>query len=158
MKSALFALALIGIQALASHAMASGRILHVSRHSGYVPPQYTYAVECDFYETQLVRRWMIGGTGNWQGESKAIRFIDFVANASAAQSLIQQAAQGQLLKTDGPTDGPSLVVTGIIEGDVVDQHVKILRDYSDTVFTNSAHGTNALIDLAVKNCEAPVIR
>lgn len=158
MKSALFALALIGTQALASHAMASGRILHVSRHSGYVPPEYAYALECDFYDTQVVRRWMIGGTGQWNGNTAPIEFTGSVPDAAAAQSLIQQAAQGQLLKTNGPTDGPSLVITGIIEGDVVDQHVKILRDYSDTVFTNSAKGTKALVDWAVKNCEAPVIR
>jgi hypothetical protein len=137
-------------------ALASdGALVEVKKNSGFVMPDYRYSLDCQIYDSYTFRRLVTGASGKEEVKVEKTVFTAAVPSKSAALELVQEAAKGSLLFRDGPTDGPTTTVTGILEGPVVDQHVKLLKDFSSSVWTNSAQGVQALIEFADLNCPAP---
>lgn len=150
MKKSLFAVLLFS---LTSAAFANDQLMVVNKHSGFVPPQYAYGLECQIGGEYTYSDLRTGADPVPATSVVKTVYTAAVPSAEVALAFITAASKGAMVKSGGPTDGPSSAYVGILEGDVVDQHVKIYMDYSTTRYRNDAEAAvKALVEFADANC------
>ena len=94
-----------------------------------------------------------GGTSETATDVKETVYTAAVPNAKAAIALSKLAAKGKIVESNGPTDGPTSTYVGVVEGAVVDSHVKLYFNYSSTRYRNSVEkAVKALTEFADANC------
>ena len=147
---------MIFFTATLASASESTRLMEVRLHSGFTPPQYSYAVKCEISSMYVMVESRKGNVKTSDYSSKEVVWTKAVPNVKAALTLITAAARSKkLVESMGPTDGPSSVYTGVLEGDVVDRMVKLSIDYSEVVRLNPAKGVEALVEFGQANCARP---
>jgi hypothetical protein len=129
-------------------------LMNIKKFSGMVPNSQTYSLVCEIRNDTSQRRWSKAG-GVPQVDSKPTIYTANVPDATKALSFLQEASQGQIVSSRGPTDGPTALYMGIIEGDVVSLHIRLLDDRSTEVYRNSAASVAALLAFGDANCAMP---
>jgi hypothetical protein len=154
MKFLIVALTLLSSSAFAA---GNGKLLEVHRNAGFVHPDWAFSSDCTVgAEHTFIQNKF--GKKDRQPEShyEPTRFTSELADAAAVTAALRQAALGILIDEQGPVDGPTDRYTGIVEGDVVDQHVKLqLRSTSGNNHRNKSPVVPALVELADLNCPYP---
>lgn len=154
-------LTVTALMALAAFAQAED-IIKLERSSGFVPPGMASAVECTISTDGAMISERAGPNMNeTRGYAAGLIMTQKVANVATIKKMIAQAAKGKLLETPAPTDGPNYSLTGIIEGRVVDQYVKLYRSYTSggNIGSNSVKAAvDALGEFADLNCNPDRIK
>ncbi len=137
-------------------ASESTQLLEVRLNSGFTPPEYSYYVKCQVTSTMVSVESRKGNATAPNFSNAAVVWTKAVPNEKTALALLNAAAKSKsLTEAMGPTDGPSSVYTGVLEGEVVDRMVKLYVDYSDVRYTNPAKGVDALVEFGQANCQRP---
>ncbi len=131
-------------------------LIKLERSSGFVPPGMASSVECTISsQGAMISAYAGANMNETKGYANGLIYTAKVANVAAIKKMIAQAAKGKLLETPAPTDGPNYSLTGIIEGKVIDQYVKLYRSYTSggNIGSNSAKAAvDALGEFADLNC------
>lgn len=155
MKSVILGSMLL-LGSLVASANESTRLLEVRLNSGFTPPVHSYYVKCAVTSTMVTTESRKGNATTPDFSSAAVVWTKEVPNEKTALVLLNAAAKSRSLTEEmGPTDGPSSVFTGILEGTVVDRMVKLYIDYSEVRYTNPSKGVKALVEFGRANCARP---
>lgn len=151
MKTLILALSILSAPAFAAE---STKLLEVSRHSGFVPQDYAVSSKCSVGSEHTLLQHTFGKKGRAPETSyEATQYTRDLPDADAVTAAIKQAARAKLLDEQGPVDGPTDTYIGILEGRVVDQHVKLLgKSTSGHDFRNQGKQVPALVEFADLNC------
>ncbi|RZA01515.1 MAG: hypothetical protein EOP11_17400 [Proteobacteria bacterium] len=154
MKNIILALALFSPTAFAE---GDASLLEVSRSAGFVHPDYAFSSKCSVGSRHTFLQHTFGQTKRApESTYEATKFTSALPDAQAVARALEDAARGNLIDEQGPVDGPTNKYTGVIEGRVVDQHVKLqLRSTSGSDYRNEATSVPALVELADLNCPLP---
>jgi hypothetical protein len=147
-----FAIAALAFLAAASVlAEESPQLMIVSGHSGYVPEGMQYHIECKIYGDYT---FLETTKGRDQAEFNVVdtKYTSKVKSAKAALAMINKMAKGKMRKSMGPQDGPTTSYVGILEGDVIDQHVKIFTNGSSISRNSAETSVAAMVEFADLNC------
>lgn len=155
MKLILNVLFLSGLFTGLAHA-DSVELMRIRKNSGFTPPQYRFSLECVVYDDYVETRILRGRVGEKPEVShEKTVYTEKVPSLGVAQALLERAARGSIDFRNGPTDGPTSVYVGVLEGEVVSRHVKLLANYSTRVFENKAPGVESLLEFGDANCPWP---
>lgn len=148
-------LLMTAVLTLAGFAQAED-LIKLERGSGFVPPDMAFSVDCTI-STQgaMISQLKGANSDETRGYASGLIYTAKAPDIASIKKMIAQAAKGKLKETPAPTDGPSYSLTGIIEGKVVDQYVKLYRSYTSggNIGENNAKGVvDALGEFADLNC------
>lgn len=154
MKTLLLALSLLSPAAFAA---PSADLLEVTRTSGFVMPDYGFSSKCEVNATHTLLRHSFRKAGRKEEVTyEATKYTAALPSAEAVTAAIQEAARSRIEKVQGPVDGPTNIFTGILEGEVVDQHVKLYQaSTSGDDYRNVAPSVDALVEFGNLNCPYP---
>jgi hypothetical protein len=150
------AMALIFTAALAA-AEAPATLVEVKKYSGFVPAELSYSLECIINSDATLRQYTLGTDNRLQEETVATQYTSHLKDADAVRKFIWAAEGADVTITPGPVDGPTNFYTGILQGKVIDLHVK-LSQYnggSGQILRNTAPGLADLEEFANLNCPEP---
>ncbi len=158
MKNILLAATIVTLAGIAQ----AEDLIKLQRGSGFVPPDMAFSVECTISTNGTMISARKGANAvETVGYKSGLLLTAKVPYLATIKKMIAQAAKGKLKETPAPTDGPSFSLTGIIEGKVVDQYVKLYRSYTSggNIGENNAKGVvDALAEFADLNCNPDRIK
>jgi hypothetical protein len=157
MKALIPALITLAFAAAASAAETPATLMQVKKYSGFVPAALAYSLECTISSDFTIRRYAVGTDNQLRDESGPTKYTDKLKDADVIRKFIWGAEGADVTILPGPVDGPTNFYTGILEGKVIDLHVK-LSQYnggSGQILKNTAEGIDILEEFANLNCPEP---
>lgn len=126
--------------------------LHVTKASGFVPPQYSYQLDCSVDANLTVVKSRVGESGRWITRFHPTRYTRALFGVGSIRRSLFLAARGRLVTTPGPTDLPTASYYGLIGS----RRIPLYLDRGTQRIRNTAPGVQSLIQLANMNCPTPL--